>query len=231
MGAPLLDRIIDLTQYSVFSPRTVALMRMDAFRLRARLSQPREKVSPKERRLHIGCGKRVVAGWLNVDVAGTEPCVDLASGSLPWPDGVFTAIVGQHVIEHLELFDEALPLLRELKRVSAAGCEIWLSCPDLATVCKSYVDEKGTGLLEDFIARFPKLDEWRPIPMHIVNAMFDQGGEHKNLFDFELLQWALGKAGFVDCKHVQERDLLDRFPGFPPRNDDYHTLYVRAVAN
>jgi predicted SAM-dependent methyltransferase len=231
LGAFLVDRLIDFTQYAVFSPRTVSLMRFDALRQRARISNPSENIDPSETKLHVGCGKRLVPGWLNVDVAGTECTVDLACGCLPWRDGVFDAIVSQHVIEHLELMDEVLPLLLELRRVAKPGAEIWLSCPDLEKACRSYLDHKGADLLEDFITRFPELKEWREIPSHMINSLFDQQGEHKNLFDFDLLRWTCNKAGFVDCTRMQEADLLDRFPEFPRRNDDSHSIYVRAVSS
>jgi hypothetical protein len=50
-----------------------------------------------------------------------------------------------------------------------------------------------------------------------------------NLFDFPLLKYVLGRAGFDDCVRVDEKDLLERFPDFPPRRDDYQSLYVRAT--
>jgi hypothetical protein len=64
----------------------------------------------------------------------------------------------------------------------------------------------------------------------IVNDIFYQWGEHKNLFDFGLLEWALKKAGFGAVRRVAEADLLERFPDFPSRSDDLMTLYVVASA-
>ncbi len=180
--------------------------------------------------LHLGCGKRIVPGWLNVDVVGGEQLVDLGCGALPWPDGVFEAIVSQHVIEHLELFDEVIPLLRDLRRVAKPGAELWLSCPDLEKTCRSYMEYRGADMLEDFITRFPSLAAWRPIPSHMINALFHQDGEHKNLFDYDLLCWSCRQVGWRDCVRVDEAQLLSRFPEFPPRNDDYHSIYICAKA-
>ena len=64
-------------------------------------------------------------------------------------DGVLNAITGQHVIEHLDLGRELLPLLIELRRVADEGAELWLSCPDLQKVCEGYVADRGAGLMED----------------------------------------------------------------------------------
>jgi predicted SAM-dependent methyltransferase len=224
-----LGAIVSLTQYRVFAPRTVQAMRFDLLRLSARMRQPRTLESPSSPKLHLGCGKRSVPGWLNVDVASGDRVVDLASGSLPWPDASFQAIVSQHVIEHLVLEDELLPLLRELNRVSKPGAEIWLSCPDLEAICRHYCQDRGEGLIEDRLRR-PHGDlglDGLP-KQHIVNAIFYQDGEHKNLLDFEMLEWLLRTTGFESCVRVREADLLARFPEFPRRNDDYHTVYAKA---
>jgi hypothetical protein len=63
------------------------------------------------------------------------------------------------------------------------------------------------------------------------NIMFHQDGEHKNLFDFDLLRWALEQSGFGDVRRRTEADLLVRFPECPCRDDDSQSLYVSAVAN
>jgi predicted SAM-dependent methyltransferase len=212
----------------VFSERTRVLVDFDLMRMKARLGMPKRPVQPSQAKLHLGCGKRIVAGWLNVDVVNSVCSVDLAAGRLPWPDAVFEFIVSQHVIEHLELFNEGLPLLRELRRISKPKAEIWLSCPDMEKVCKSYLLDKGATLRVEFEKEFPPLAEWKELPSQMINSLFHQEGEHKNLFDFDLLAWACQKAGFIDCTRVTEADLLSRFPEFPKRNDENHTLYMRA---
>jgi predicted SAM-dependent methyltransferase len=203
---------------------------MDLMRLRARGSRQRVLTTDLPTKLHLGCGKRKVEGWLNVDINNGDQVVDLASEVLPWPDNHFQFIVSQHVIEHLELESELLPLFQELYRVAAQGCEVWLSCPDLAKICQSYSIDKGKGLIEDRKSR-PHIDiKMDGLPsQHMINRLFHQSGEHKNLFDFELLDWALSKTGFTDCEQVVERDLLSQFPEFPCRNDDCVSLYVRAL--
>jgi hypothetical protein len=69
-------------------------------RLRARVLRKSEyDVVPSVRRLHLGCGSRLVNDWLNVDVVDSDYDVDLASGRLPWRSGVFDTIVSEHFIE------------------------------------------------------------------------------------------------------------------------------------
>lgn len=223
---------IGATRFRVFSPRTAMLMRFDALRLKARLKGNRSNVTPTESRLHFGCGEIKVKGWLNVDVANSDFDLDLAIGKLPWVNSSFSAIVGEHIVEHLELESELLPLLREFRRVSRSGAEIWLSCPDMEKICREYLRDKGVGLLAHIKQKRPlmKFVDGCP-PQHIVNKLFHQGGEHKNLYDFEIVQWALNEAGFGECQQVRERELLARFPEIPPRGDDEHSLYVCALAS
>lgn len=215
----------------VFSERTWSLVQFDIMRFRTRRRRSGDgDLVPSHDRLHLGAGPRRVQGWLNVDLANSECDVDLAGGRLPWRNGVFEAVVSQHVIEHLELETELLPLLRELRRVLKPGGEIWLSCPDIEKICRSYLEHRMVDLLEDRVKRWPDFSLRGAPSTHMINHLFHQEGQHRNLFDFDLLEWALDQAGFTRAERMQEADLLRRFPGFPPRNDDKLSIYARALA-
>lgn len=222
--------MIKSTLRQVLGVRTRSLLYFDYLRLRARIKNGRKKdLAPSHNQLHLGCGRRRVENWLNVDVVGSEFDVDLAAGRLPWRDGVFRAVLSQHVIEHLDLKAELLPLLRELHRVMSTGGELWLSCPDMRKVFRSYHNHNMEDLLADRQARFPQFNLNGMPNSYLVNHLFHQSGEHKNLFDFGLLNWALQTTGFTQVKEVNEATLLGRFPEFPIRNDDLQSLYVTAV--
>jgi predicted SAM-dependent methyltransferase len=165
---------------------------------------------------------------LNVDVAGSEYDVDLTSGSLPWVDGAFDAVVAQQVIEHIELESELPLLLGEIFRVLRPGGEVWLSCPDMERVCRAYLGDGGASLLEDRRKRWPDFSLGEMPAQHIVNVAFHQAGEHLNLFDYPLLSWLLERKGFSSPVRVTEADLLRRFPEMPLRDDDAISLYVKA---
>jgi predicted SAM-dependent methyltransferase len=217
---------------SLVSYESRQALRFDTLRLRTRMRRAFRSAStaPGER-LHFGCGARRVPGWLNADLTGSDWDVDLTR-PLPWADGQFSTVVSQHVVEHLELRRELLPLLREVRRVCRPGAELWVSTPDLEVVCRSYLDNRGQSLIDDRLRRHPGwAKQFADVPpQQVVNHLFHQMGQHKNLFDFELLAWALDQAGFRPCERVREADLLARFPEFPRRNDDFQTLYVRARA-
>lgn len=229
-AARLLLRIV---RYRVLSERTRKSVEYDIQRLIARSHFSKSKTFLKSEKLHLGCGSRIVEGWLNVDVQKSEWDTDLASGSLPWASNSFMSIASQHVIEHLEFESELVPLMSELYRVCKPGAEIWLSCPDLKRICESYSTDLGRKLLDDRITRFPGFVFYYPdTPIqHIINDLFHQRGEHKNLFDFGLLQWMVEKAGFVHCRQVLEQEFLERYPEMPRRSDDFQSIYVVAKAN
>ena len=214
------------------SQRSRFHLRFDWLRLKARLKHQfnRKDYHPGITRLHFGCGQRIVPGWMNVDVAGSPFDLDLTI-RLPFPDHTFEAIVGQQVVEHLDLLSELIPFLRDLHRVSKPGGEIWLSTPDMEKVCQGYIDDKGLTLKIDRFDRNDTLELHGSVPaQHIINVLFHQGGEHKNLYDLDLLTWALKEAGFSDCQRTSETDFLVRFPEFPTRGDNWVSLYVYATA-
>jgi SAM-dependent methyltransferase len=84
------------------------------------------------RKLNIGCGRDIRAGWVNIDGAdlpGIDFTVDLdACGStpLPLPDDHFEELELIHVLEHLR---NPLPLMQELWRVAAPGARLFVKVP------------------------------------------------------------------------------------------------------
>jgi hypothetical protein len=100
----------------------------------------------------------------------------------------------------------------------------------MAVVCHSYLKHRGQDLLDDRLTRAQDFSLGDDVPVQqMINECFHQKGQHKNLFDFDLLAWALQRAGFSACEHVDEQRFKQRFESFPPRHDDYMTLYVKAT--
>jgi SAM-dependent methyltransferase len=74
-------------------------------------------------KLHLGCGRDIRSGWVNIDsvaLPGVDHVIDLDDAPvLPFDDDSVTHIEGSHVIEHLH---HPLPLMAELWRVAGPGC-------------------------------------------------------------------------------------------------------------
>ena len=195
----------------------------------ARRNCYRKNLVPPHDKLHIGCGRRLFQNWTNTDVYGSDLNLDLSRGKLPWKSDSFRVVLSQHVIEHLELFDELFPLLSEIHRVLAPDGCVWLSCPDMSKVCHGYINDGGVQLLESIKTRHNSFSLGERVPVQqVVNHLFHQYGEHKNLFDFELLSWVLKEVGFSTVEQQSEPSLLASEPDVEARLDDDISLYVCA---
>ena len=81
------------------------------------------------RRLNLGCGNEIRAGWMNVDAVslpGIDVVQDLRRRPWPWPDGRFDEIVLQHVLEHLP---DTIGVVEEIWRIAAPGARVIVRVP------------------------------------------------------------------------------------------------------
>ena len=95
-------------------------------------------------RLNIGCGRRVLDGWVNVDkaVRGSEPDIDADVRDLPFPDNYADEVMAIHLIEHFYVW-EAPDVVSEWHRVLRPGGKIVLECPDLVKTVKHMYEGRG----------------------------------------------------------------------------------------
>ena len=210
------------------SKRTKKELWFDFLRLRARaISLFKRK--PIGNNLHIGCGKRKVDGFVNIDIINSDYDIDLSSGYLPWENASISIIVCQQVVEHLEAELELFPLLCEFNRILKMGGKAYISCPDMSVVISDYLNN-GENLVNDRASRWSDFSLNGMPSVHMVNHLFHQGGEHKNLFDFQLMNHLLKKAGFSSVERINEQVFLERLPlDFPERNDSWISLYIEAI--
>lgn len=100
-------------------------------------SQNQMQESAKETRdlrLNLGCGKRKMSGYLNVDVAADcEPDLqcDLEQFPWPWQDNSVSEIILHHVLEHLGQSPKVfLAIMCELYRICKDNAKITVNVPD-----------------------------------------------------------------------------------------------------
>lgn len=82
-------------------------------------------------KLHVGCGKRKLAGYQHQDIvqyAHVDFCCP--SWKVPVADGVYDEIYSRHMFEHLYPW-EAQDTLNEWKRILKSGGRVVMIVPDL----------------------------------------------------------------------------------------------------
>ena len=94
-------------------------------------------------KLNLGCGDKILPGYVNVDVAesraGKRPDVLCDLHQLePFEDGVADEILSVHVVEHFWRW-EVVSVLKEWLRVLKPGGRMILECPNLESACRQFL--------------------------------------------------------------------------------------------
>jgi len=94
-------------------------------------------------KLNLGCGDKILAGYVNVDVApsraGRPPDVLCDLRALkPFEDASADEVLAVHVVEHFWRW-EVVGVLREWARVLKPGASMILECPNLHSACEEFL--------------------------------------------------------------------------------------------
>jgi predicted SAM-dependent methyltransferase len=142
-------------------------------------------------KLHLGCGKRHIPGFVHID-AIEYPHVDHVAtiDNLSFiPDNSVELIYNCHVLEHFKRRD-VMRVLKEWHRVLKPGGILRTSVPDFAQLCEVY-------------RRFGKLEL-------VIGPLFGRQDYlyniHYNVFDFPTLSALLQEAGFTKMQRYDWRE-------------------------
>jgi hypothetical protein len=169
-------------------PETFESAAYDDAEARERLAAHAAKRAPL--RLHLGCGPRVIAGWVNIDLAyqpsespplaegetapGTAEdfyAIDVTRG-IPLPDACVEAVFHEDFLEHLSQRD-AVAFLAEARRVLLPGAIHRVNSPDLAASMREHSDfERGlAGTYRDEWDRWHHLNVFTPRYLEEIAVM------------------------------------------------------------
>jgi SAM-dependent methyltransferase len=110
-------------------------------------------VAERSMRLNLGCGDKILPGYVNVDVvearAGMRPDVicdlhDLA----PFAADSADEILSVHVVEHFWRW-EVRDILREWVRVLKPGGRMIVECPNILSACRTFLENPEQFSRED----------------------------------------------------------------------------------
>lgn len=155
-----------------------------------------------ERKLHIG-GLIRVEGWevLNTVTGDHVDHLGNAMDLSKFPDNTFSALYASHILEHLDYKDELKATLREWRRVLRTGGKLYVSVPDMDTLCRLFIDNE-LDALERFL---------------VMRMMF---GGHLDEYDYhvvglnqEFLDKYLLTTGFANPRRVENFGLFDDASG------------------
>jgi predicted SAM-dependent methyltransferase len=163
-------------------------------------------------KLHLGCGKRNIPGFIHIDLADF-PHIDYRHdiSTLPFieNDGV-DLIYACHVLPYFDRF-EVQPVLREWLRVLKPGGTLRLAVSDLESLLLVYTKSRDIGKVIG-----PLFGRWEIKPGLVAYQ--------KTAYDFGSLSQTLTEAGFCsprryEWRHTEHRDY-----------DDFSQAYVPHMA-
>ena len=161
-------------------------------------------------KLHIGSGKFIVPGWLNIDIypdasfldcpvakSTVQPLVlnhDIRK-TLPELIGKIEFIYSSHFIEHLTLF-EGVQFLTDMYSYLQPGGAFRISCPDIELWMDHYTNN-DIGFFQKY---YNEYHSWAQVPVLSTKAqifsMMLYSWNHHAVYDFETLSLLLHNAGF-----------------------------------
>jgi predicted SAM-dependent methyltransferase len=183
-------------------------------------------------RLHLGCGPRVLDGWVNID-ARIRPHVltmKLPRGLRRLGAASARYIYASHFLEHLEYPQTASALVKECHRLLVPGGVIRLVVPGIEKIIRAYVADNQAF----FKIQAELHPAWCTTKLEHLMYALQLDGAHKYGYDFETLQKLLSQAGFREVllsgyNQSTHDDLRIDYRSIQDDAGGYLSLYVEAI--
>jgi SAM-dependent methyltransferase len=169
--------------------------------LQEQLTQLGVDAGARELKLHLGCGRAHIPGWINVDVFPAPLAMNMLWRT-PFAAGSARYVFASHVLEHLFYPLDVRAFLAEVLRVLAPGGVVRVVVPDIERCIEAY-----TGHDRAFFASRRETWSWWPEKATRLEDFLAYAGagaepaylfeSHKYGYDLETLTKVLSEAGFV----------------------------------
>ena len=142
------------------------------------------------RKLHLGCGSKIIDGWENIDIYFDSPLVIKGDISkLPtYEDGSVDIIYASHVLEHFHKDTHAEVLKLWYDKLKSGGT-LRLAVPDFEQICTQYMETKNIADIFGLT----------------LGGQKNPYDYHGMIFDQYSLKTTLTKIGFVDIQRYDWR--------------------------
>lgn len=181
-------------------------------------------------KLQVGGGKRILDGYLNLDIFPPADIIWDCRMGLPFLNNTFNHIFSEHFLEHLDFPTSAKLVISEFFRILRPGGELFISVPDARKALEAYNSDRGYFerlYSECYSGRNPKTVFYGKIDY--INYLFRDQPEsskytvHHWAYDFESLSNMLLRAGF---KIVTETNIKT---GYCNPKREFYSLYLKAI--
>jgi predicted SAM-dependent methyltransferase len=169
----------------------------------------------KEIKLHLGCGKRYLPGYIHIDINNLphiEYCTEIHKLSM-FEDNSVSEIYNCGVIGYYDR-EEVNVLLKEWRRVLKKDGILRISVVDFEKQVHLY--HKGDKSIEDTGVLGPLFGKWT-----FIDKLFNKGVVYKKTaYDYKSLKRVLESHGFGEYRRYEWQSFL------PENYDDYSAAYV-----
>lgn len=145
-------------------------------------------------KVHVGCGKNYIEGWVNCDLTykyQVDKVWDLTSPYPPFESDSVDYIFIEHVLEHFSL-KQGIKILKTFNTLLKKGGVLRVVVPSLESLVSGYLNDEGFKEVYNELNPDAKI----AFSSQLVNKAF-YGYGHKNMYDKQLLSFALKSAGFT----------------------------------
>tara|TARA_Y100000034_G_C6746907_1_gene331771 strand:- start:97 stop:699 length:603 start_codon:yes stop_codon:yes gene_type:complete len=154
-------------------------------------------------KLHLGCGRNILDGWINIDIniakfRGSDK-LDVTE-TFSYDDNSIDYIFSEHLIEHLT-YQEGKFMLEECFRILKVDGKIRISTPDLKFLVDLYTEDK-TDLQKryiDYSVNHSAYNVSIGIDTFIINNFVRDWG-HIFIYDEKTLSSLFESIGFSNVK-------------------------------